>query len=374
MEKSYYKNNMLSFRHAPKVLVGGHRAYNIDRALQELGIEMTFIENIGTFSPIRPSSIYAFTPVQLKKRLQILNFIQKRNSLSRVIAHGIQAGHHLQILKSKDIPIILDFRDDPILQHKSYLGYDKKYGIPLSKKSEKRAKHAMKKSFDCADRILFTSKTIMSYYPQVVQDKGIVCMNASDPEHFIDSHLPGKLKIGLLTGMMPAAGIELLLDACVIVKRDFDELCVEIVTGSIELIDYKKYMLNKYKKYRWIKFKSDITPYSKAPEFFNELYLSVNLVPKTLYTDTQTFLKVFDTMASARPIVVTDLTEQANIIREENCGLVCGFNPEDVAEKIGKILENRNYAEKLGRNGRKAVEERHSWKIRAQKIIDFTWK
>ena len=352
---------MLSFSPSTKHLDSGHRPYNIDKALAELGIEMHIIEN---WIPLhfRPIVLRVFTPAQIINRLKYLKFLSKKNEETVFIVHGIQLINLMKKLKRSGIPIILDFRDDPLLQAELY-------NIKLNEKIEKRTMVLLKHNFEYADLILFPSKTLMNYYPQEVQDKGIVVMNASDPNHFLNSPLPKKIKIGYVTGSIEALGNELLLDACKIVKKSFPDIEVNLIYRKIAKYEkYTNWLLNKY-NYDWIKY-IDPMPYSDVKYFYQDLYLSLNLEQKTFYGDAGLSLKVFDTMASARPIIVTDLYEQANLVNNEKCGLVCEFTSEDLAEKIMQLIEDRNYAEKLGQNGRKAIEERHSWKHRAQKIIN----
>jgi len=80
--------------------------------------------------------------------------------------------------------------------------------------------------------------------------------------------------------------------------------------------------------------------------------------------------KVLEAMMCGTPIVVNKGTSTANIVREENCGLVVDANNiEEIREAIIKLSDNPELCEELGANGRKAYEGRYSWKIMEQRLL-----
>ena len=79
---------------------------------------------------------------------------------------------------------------------------------------------------------------------------------------------------------------------------------------------------------------------------------------------------LFDSMAAARTLVVTNLKEQRTIVEGANCGLVSDFSPEDISKKIVTLLKNQKKLEKMGNNGRNAVEIKNSWDKRAKDILE----
>jgi glycosyltransferase involved in cell wall biosynthesis len=76
-------------------------------------------------------------------------------------------------------------------------------------------------------------------------------------------------------------------------------------------------------------------------------------------------LKLFEGMASGRPVIASDLPFQAEIIRRENCGLVVpAGDAEALADAVKWLLERCDLAAMMGANGRRAVEQRHDWQHR----------
>lgn len=73
-------------------------------------------------------------------------------------------------------------------------------------------------------------------------------------------------------------------------------------------------------------------------------------------------IKLFEAMACGKPIVASSLKLiRAVITNEENGLLVPPRDPYALAQAIIKILNDAEYANRLGTNARKLVEEKYSW-------------
>lgn len=107
------------------------------------------------------------------------------------------------------------------------------------------------------------------------------------------------------------------------------------------------------------------------------LYLAgadIFLLPNTaldensrLYTSP---LKLFEYMASGRPIVASDLPSLREVLNESNATFFEPDNPLSLVGSIKKILENPDLAEK--KTTQALVEsKKHTWENRARKILLF---
>lgn len=57
-------------------------------------------------------------------------------------------------------------------------------------------------------------------------------------------------------------------------------------------------------------------------------------------------------------------------MEEEQCGLCADpSKPEEIAEIIQFIVEHPAEAEQMGKNGRRAVEERYNWAMEEKKLL-----
>lgn len=78
-------------------------------------------------------------------------------------------------------------------------------------------------------------------------------------------------------------------------------------------------------------------------------------------------LKLFETMACGVPVIVTDFPGQADLVKQYDCGIVVpAERPEEIAKAVAYLYHNKTIAFDMGRRGRKAIEELHSWKNRAE--------
>ena len=110
--------------------------------------------------------------------------------------------------------------------------------------------------------------------------------------------------------------------------------------------------------------------YAEMPETFSRAYLSIIPHKKNPYMDSALPLKLFDSMASARPVVVTNCEEMASLVHKEKCGIVVDDSAKSIADAIKYLLESPDESMKMGLNGREAIEKRYSWEVIAKNILN----
>ena len=94
-----------------------------------------------------------------------------------------------------------------------------------------------------------------------------------------------------------------------------------------------------------------------------------SIVPLNQYIGGSKLLKA---MMCGRPVIVNKGTLAAGRVYEENCGLVVDANNvEEIREAIVKLKNNPELCRQLGANGRKAYEQRYSWDIMEQRLINL---
>jgi glycosyltransferase involved in cell wall biosynthesis len=96
--------------------------------------------------------------------------------------------------------------------------------------------------------------------------------------------------------------------------------------------------------------------------------LSDPKIPKTKYESPN---KLFEAMMCGKPIIVSDGSSMADIVRKESCGLVVPYGDVDaIKEAILKLKNTPKLCQRLGQNGRRAYEKRYSWRIMEQRLLD----
>ncbi len=95
----------------------------------------------------------------------------------------------------------------------------------------------------------------------------------------------------------------------------------------------------------------------------------VTLHPVINYLDALP-VKMFEYMAAGIPVIASNFPLWKEIINGAQCGLcVDPLDPKAIAEAIQYLVDHPDEAEKMGKNGRLAVEEKYNWEIEEQKLL-----
>lgn len=81
-------------------------------------------------------------------------------------------------------------------------------------------------------------------------------------------------------------------------------------------------------------------------------------------------IKLFEYMASGRPIIASDLPSLREVLNENNCLFAKPDNPSDFADKIKNTLENSDLAQKVSKTALADVKN-YTWQKRAESILNF---
>ena len=97
----------------------------------------------------------------------------------------------------------------------------------------------------------------------------------------------------------------------------------------------------------------------------------VTFLPKPNHIDAQPN-KMFEYMSAGIPVIASDFPLWREIIGGNNCGLLVDpLDPAAIAKAIDYLVENSREAQRMGENGRKAVEVRYNWESEEKKHSKF---
>ena len=97
----------------------------------------------------------------------------------------------------------------------------------------------------------------------------------------------------------------------------------------------------------------------------------VTLRPIANYLDALP-VKMFEYMAAGLPVIASDIKLWKDIVVEAECGIcVNPLEPKEIADAIEYIISNPKEAEQMGKNGRKAVEEKYNWDVEEKKLSEI---
>jgi len=258
-------------------------------------------------------------------------------------------------LKTKSAKILFDVADIPHLQTK-FFGVPR----PLDTGLERRFNWLL----NIADVVLFVSSSLKALLnKEMLKDKQtLIVPNASNPDFFKPTPLPKRDKTILcVSGYAPNRGIDELVEAFSLVRRKHKDARLRLVGPNIPSTMQKPGIIIEKDKF-----------YGQMPQVYSEAYLYVYAPQKNPYMDSGLPIKLFDTMAASRPIVVNNCFETQQLVEKEKCGIVTTSNaPTALAEAIDYLLSNSQAAQEMGIKGREAIEKRHSWRCRAGAIRHF---
>jgi glycosyltransferase involved in cell wall biosynthesis len=97
----------------------------------------------------------------------------------------------------------------------------------------------------------------------------------------------------------------------------------------------------------------------------------VTFLPAPNHVDAQPN-KMFEYMSAGIPVIGSNFDLWKEVIEENNCGICVDPNsPEAIATAIDYLVVHPEVAEKMGRNGKKAVYEKYNWDIEKQKLFEL---
>ncbi|MBY6037083.1 glycosyltransferase family 4 protein [Fictibacillus nanhaiensis] len=81
-------------------------------------------------------------------------------------------------------------------------------------------------------------------------------------------------------------------------------------------------------------------------------------------------IKLFEYMSAGLPVIASNFPLWEDIVRENGCGIcVDPLNIDEIAKAIESILTNPDKAAEMGRNGRRAIEDRYNWEKESERLI-----
>ena len=180
-------------------------------------------------------------------------------------------------------------------------------------------------------------------------------------------NLPKNKKIVLYSGsfyLYDWKGVDVLLDA---VKYLPDDYLVVLVGGEKDEIEkIKKEYAGDKLLLAGRKAHGEIPYYLKAAD--------VLVLPNSAKEDISKFytspLKLFEYMASGRPIVASGLPSIKEVLNQNNAFLVEPDNPQKLAEGIEKALRDHDLADRISRQAYLDVQN-YTWTKRAENILNF---
>ena len=163
-------------------------------------------------------------------------------------------------------------------------------------------------------------------------------------------------------------GLDYLFEALKRVKKEIPNVRL-IVGGKGKLLNYHKQKVISMGLQDNVEFAGFIAD-EQIVEYYNKC--DVFVLPSLSAKQEGFGIVLLEAMACGRPVVSTEIVGVAEDIKERNAGRI--VKPKDekaLAEAIIEILEDKNLARKMGKNGRKLVEEKYTWEKIAANVLNI---
>ncbi len=199
----------------------------------------------------------------------------------------------------------------------------------------------------------------------------IVGGNATDTRHVRPGPWPATPTIGLVSGAAPGRGIEALVAAARLVRRSIPDvrLLLWLAATSVESQTWLDTLRADVAGEAWIQIGQ--AAYDDLGAELQRATVLCIAHPAGEYMDVALPVKLFDSMAAGRPLVITPRTETQAIVERHGVGIVAaGDRPEDLADALLQVLGDDDLAGRLGAAARKAAETTFDWSIVSARIAD----
>ena len=170
------------------------------------------------------------------------------------------------------------------------------------------------------------------------------------------------LYVGVL---FPQKGVDYLIEAMPQVVNEHPETALHVVGDGPEMrrLDEKAgRLIPKEKVIFHGRIEQDMLP---------EVYSKANVIVFPSIWVEQFGIVGLEAMASARPVVGSNIGGIPEWLHDGETGFLAKpRDPQDLSEKINKIIENKKLAVKMGRKGRKSCEEKFSADVVYPKLLE----
>ena len=199
----------------------------------------------------------------------------------------------------------------------------------------------------------------------------IVAGNGTNVTHIRPAPWPDRPAIGMVSGAAPGRGIENLITAARELRDRLGdlELLLWLVPTGPESQDYLDGLHRSTAGEAWIHI--DSVAYELIGDSLAQATVLTVPHPPGEYMDVALPVKLFDSMAAGRPLVVTPRKETRALVERHGVGVVAsGDTADDLAGALLGLLEDPAEARRMGAAARLAAEQHFDWNVVGERIAD----
>jgi len=203
------------------------------------------------------------------------------------------------------------------------------------------------------------------------RDRIIVGGNGTDTAAVRVGPWPERPTIGVVSAAAPGRGLELLAEATRLARRSLPDLRLRLwlVATNAEGQGYLDELRTTVGRDPWVEIAT--APYDRLGETLAGASALAIPHPPGEYMDVALPVKLFDSLAAGRPLVVTPRRETAGIVERFDVGIVArGDDAADLAAAIVELLADEPRTRSAGTRARGVAEREFDWRVVGDRIAD----
>ncbi len=323
-----------------------------NRMKEKKDLNLQVYEMAGVKDPVFKLNL---SPVITKKMRKILekNFdiVHCHHAFARLPLTGIHVADKI------NIPSILTTHTVSLFPDSEYLWRPLSYGYPRYRLQINKVQKII--------AVSKSAKTFIEYFAN--ENKIRVIPNGVDVNRFSpenkNENVEKRPTILYMGRLVPKKGVHILIRAMSHVVKKYPDALL-LIGGKGKM----KTFLSSYAS--TLGLKENVRFLGYVPDsLLPNLYLSSNVFVLPSTTSESFGITLLEAMASGTPVIGSNVGGIPDVIHD--CGLIVEpGNPKKLSDAIITLLDDENLRKKLGKKGRKRVEEKYSWDIVGKNIIN----
>lgn len=260
----------------------------------------------------------------------------------------------LEVLPDRVVPTAVAIYDDRVAQSEAL-------GISMSDEDKAAARRRTRANHELFAWSIVPTASFAAFVGLDLE-RVIVGGNGTDVKRIVPQPWPEDPAVGFVSGAAPGRGIEFLIEVVRLVRRSYPgcRLLLWLATTSAASAAYLAELQTRIRGESWI-----VVRQSSYEDLGRELGEATVLTvphPPSAYMDVALPVKLLDSLAAGRPLVVTPRTETAAVVRATSAGLVVDDHPASMADAILRLLSDSDLCHRLGARAREAAESQYDWR------------
>lgn len=274
----------------------------------------------------------------------------------------LSAGATIQARRTTH-PIVLDVHDHPVAQADA-----------LGRSLDLGERAAMQERLDrnlATFPLLAVPSASFAHLAGLDASRTLVAPNGTDVGQILARPFPAEPVVGMVSGATPGRGIETLIEAARLLRQDEPTLRLLLWLVAADEVGeaYLAALRRGAEGDPWVEL--DSVDQVSLTEQLGRTTVLVVPHPANDYMDVAVPVKLLDSMAAGRPVVVTPRAEMRRIVEDNHAGRVAsGDDAQALADAIRPLLRDPALAARLGANGRAAAERDYDWAVIGRRLAD----